>query len=308
MTNPLATECLMTAQPKTWTMWRARNGRSQESDSEQKMKTTKRGRLIHGGGKSAQEECGARTAFTLIELLVVIAIIAILVALLLPALSRAKGSVKSAVCRSNLKQIGIGLNLYVNEFENYPLALVWTNGPFLWTDTWVWRDILLPYCGSRTELFTCPSLKENGLSYGYNDVGTQGGNGMWGPGGETVDSLWDDAAGKRPLQLGLGLFARANVAVPASSVLAPSDMIGVLDSSFPYEWRGKDGFGWPGFTGWSHNGQRNNAVFCDGHVETSRNDLIPQETGKYGGLVFKPDETHAKRWNNDNQPHQETWP
>ncbi len=257
------------------------------------------------------EKCGALTrrryrgGFTLIELLVVIAIIAILAALLLPTLSLAKGSAKSAACKSNLHQIGIGLNIYVSEFDKYPLALEWGNVPHMW----VWRDHLLPFCGSNAKLFTCPSLKQMGLSYGYNALGTQGTVGMWVGGGETGDSIVDDADGERPLQLGLGVFGRKNVAVPASIVLAPSDLIAILDSTAPYEWRGMDGFGWPGFTGWSHDGQRNNAVFCDGHLETSRNELIPKEVpNNYGVLRFKPDETHARRWNNDNQPHPETWP
>src|SRR4051812_24405542 len=60
----------------------------------------------------------AEVAFTLVELLVVLAIIALLAALLLPAIARTKESGRSTGCLSNLHQIGIALQLYVEENQN----------------------------------------------------------------------------------------------------------------------------------------------------------------------------------------------
>jgi prepilin-type N-terminal cleavage/methylation domain-containing protein len=71
--------------------------------------------------------------FTLIELLVVVAIIAVLVAILLPALSKARAIAKQVSCSSNLRQVGLGLRMYMDDW-NEMFPLIGWGGPGWWWD------------------------------------------------------------------------------------------------------------------------------------------------------------------------------
>jgi prepilin-type N-terminal cleavage/methylation domain-containing protein/prepilin-type processing-associated H-X9-DG protein len=95
---------------------------------------------------------GARSAFTLIELLVVIAIIAILAAILFPVFARARENARRASCQSNLKQIGLVIMQYTQDYdEMLPTPLWWTG-----TSNNTWLGEIQPYAKS-TQVFQCPS-------------------------------------------------------------------------------------------------------------------------------------------------------
>jgi prepilin-type N-terminal cleavage/methylation domain-containing protein/prepilin-type processing-associated H-X9-DG protein len=105
--------------------------------------------------------------FTLIELLVVIAIIAILAAILFPVFARARENARRASCQSNLKQIGLGIAQYTQDYdEKLPgrynnVSSVVTPDPLGGNAVGVsWRDMIQPYIKS-TQLFACPSNTGN---------------------------------------------------------------------------------------------------------------------------------------------------
>jgi prepilin-type N-terminal cleavage/methylation domain-containing protein/prepilin-type processing-associated H-X9-DG protein len=120
-----------------------------------------------------QPKSSMKRAFTLIELLVVIAIIAILAAILFPAFARARENARRASCQSNLKQIGLGLIQYSQDYDEVLIADWYGSdqnvGP---SDTlppsaapdapvsYKWEDAAFPYIKNE-QVFNCPSATAN---------------------------------------------------------------------------------------------------------------------------------------------------
>ncbi len=116
-----------------------------------------------------------KNAFTLIELLVVIAIIAILAALLFPVFLTARGKARQATCTSNLRQIGLSIAMYTEDYDGlYPYAIdpadkytpqIWDSKPdfaALLPTLPLMQDVLAPYIKSK-EIFHCPA--DTGFQY-----------------------------------------------------------------------------------------------------------------------------------------------
>lgn len=146
------------------------------------------------------KNCQVKFGFTLIELLVVIAIIAILAAILFPVFSRVREKARQTTCTSNMKQIGTGLTMYAQDWdESLPIFYepCWrrfpNDGGLFWTEQ------LVPYVRNKP-VYKCPSAlyqygwwgsqsvcwpprwgrQENSMdcNYGYNKVMLNGGMGF----------------------------------------------------------------------------------------------------------------------------------
>jgi prepilin-type N-terminal cleavage/methylation domain-containing protein/prepilin-type processing-associated H-X9-DG protein len=119
-----------------------------------------------------------RNAFTLIELLVVIAIIAILAAILFPVFAQAREKARAISCLSNMKQIGMAEQMYVQDYDERTFFRANATAPTPWRSPAIipdanlraqasWWNLLLPYI-KNNQIFTCPSDAGPTLSKDFN--------------------------------------------------------------------------------------------------------------------------------------------
>ena len=131
--------------------------------------------MSHGSGQTRGSRSGT---FTLIELLVVVAIIAVLIAVLLPALNQAREKARQTSCMSNLKQIGLILTMYTNDYDDWLPQCNWPNYGDTYDATTSSFRRLLPYLDVRADvtndhsysspLWRCPNMGTPwGLHPGY---------------------------------------------------------------------------------------------------------------------------------------------
>lgn len=230
-----------------------------------------------------------KSAFTLIELLVVIAIIAILAAILFPVFGRARENARRSSCQSNLKQIGLGITQYTQDYDEIQ--------PFVSTaGNWSvdgWMHTLQPYVKSY-QVFKCPSdtiadPAPGGLlgSYAASNIGYAHGTGT---NPISTGPAWSHKAGPSATSVAVTV-PLASLEAPSTTILAADSQGGNLQSASQYcdlgaSWLGPISAGPPrSLSQWSERHLDTiNTLFADGHVKAVKLDyFITPSSGAVSG-------------------------
>jgi prepilin-type N-terminal cleavage/methylation domain-containing protein/prepilin-type processing-associated H-X9-DG protein len=257
--------------------------------------------------------------FTLIELLVFIAVIAVLASLLLPTLSKAKSKAISIKCKSNLHQLSLAMQMYVDQGGVYPSCYKTDNTRVSWVP---WMEVMKD-AGvlSERDLHTliCPAKPQvnkivvsTGL-FGmimYSVIGP--------PSTDIVTKSYGyNISGYNNLRVGLGgALVQGVIGTRESEIRVPSEMIAVGDALFgtlknyvvptfeclgradtaehyPTGFFDEDTLVQVNKTSEKMHDRRANVVFCDGHIESL----------SLKSLFLNNDDASLRRWNRDNDPH-----
>ena len=223
----------------------------------------------------------ASKAFTLIELLVVIAVIAILAALLLPAMAKAKEKAKRIACLNDVKQMGMGSQMFADDQEDGRLtgSLKATGFEQQADDDLNW---LYPNYIANIKSFICPStrnfidptIKYNTLYQGkiitklthLDDNAPGGGNSTMPGHSYEVFGNWKSGPRGYPRKtLNSVQVYKHSLSYFANMVVSPSDTWIIMEALEPYD--GKEN--WPNPRD-GHGVEGANVVFADGHAEWIR--------------------------------------
>lgn len=234
-------------------------------------------------------------AFTLLEMLMVVAIIGILASLLLPGLAAAKAKGRTTTCKNHLQQMSHALAMYESDSGFLPGcgdSLIATNNyPWTFPSTNSWLVRIQPYIGPHSDIFSCPDYEPHmnwdktikSDSFGYNAGGSS--------------QIYVDMDKHLGLGFGKDHFIRS------TALVSPADMIELGDMQLPNSvwcniispWH-KRPLGNVDCVVPSRHSSGANMVFADSHVQWSRQSKWIAE-----------DTPARSRWNNDHQPHPETW-
>jgi prepilin-type N-terminal cleavage/methylation domain-containing protein/prepilin-type processing-associated H-X9-DG protein len=219
-----------------------------------------------------------KPAFTLIELLVVIAIIAILAAILFPVFAQAREKARMTACLSNMKQIGLSLTMYAQDYdETFPFIRFTSSPPGSNANwTYVWRNAIRPYLKSQGVL-ACPS---NPLS--HPQPGKPSTNNPPKP-GDNAEGWQSEPSLTMPISYAMNSCAvtwnaadsKAGQTVPAprvASFVRPAETIAICENQWPTsDVHGPDWM-WNQCAGlFSHQtGKQANFIFFDGHAKSKK--------------------------------------